>query len=120
MRSVLRNLEPPKNLAINLKSAALISLILVLPFAILEALNNTITGQNAPGVIILFGLLWLMPTAFILILVSVVRAVRDGNSVMAHPASLLLRVAFLALIAMMWGGILTDQMPCLMGVPNCD
>ena len=120
MRSILQNLDPKKNLAISLKSAALISLILVLPFAILEALNNTITGRNGPGLIVLFSLLWLLPTAFILILVPVVRAVRGGDRVMAHPVSLLLRVAFLASIAMMWGGILIDQMPCFMGVPNCD
>jgi hypothetical protein len=120
MRSVLQKLDPTKNLAINLKSAALISLILVLPLAILEALNNRITGQNAPGLIVLFGLLWLLPTAFILILVPVVRAMRDGNHVMAYPISLSLRVASLALIAMIWGGMLIDQMPCFLGVPNCD
>jgi hypothetical protein len=39
---------------------------------------------------------------------------------MANPINLLLRVAFLALIAWMWGGILIDQMPCFLGVPNCD
>lgn len=120
MRSVMQNLNPTKSPAINLKWATLVSLLPVLPFAILEALNNTITGQNAPGLIVLFGLLWLLPTAFILILVPLVRAVRDGGRVKAHPVSLLLRVALLVSIAMMWGAILSDQMPCLMGVPNCD
>jgi hypothetical protein len=120
MRSVLQNPDPTRSLAVNLKSAALISLILVLPFAILEALNNTMTGRNAPGLFVLYGLLWLLPTAFILILVPVVRAARDGNRVTAHPAGLWLRVAVLALIALAWGGILIDQMPCLTGVPNCD
>jgi hypothetical protein len=32
----------------------------------------------------------------------------------------LLRVVFLAFIARMWIGILIDQMPCFLGVPNCD
>ena len=39
---------------------------------------------------------------------------------MAHPTNLLFRVAFLALIAIIWAGILIDQLPCFLGVPNCD
>ena len=120
MRSVLQKEDPSKNITINLKSAALISFLLVLPFAILESLNHTITRHNAPGLKVLFGLLWLLPTAFIVILVPIVRTVRAGNSIMANPINLLLRVAFLALIAMIWGSIIIDQIPCFIGVPNCD
>lgn len=120
MRTVLQNEGPPKYIATNLKLAALVSFILVLPLAILESLNNTITRQKAPGLVILFGLLWLLPMVFIAILLPMVRAVRAGNPVMANPINLLLRIAFLALIAMMWGGIVIDQIPCFMGVPNCD
>ncbi len=95
-----------KNITTNLGATALISFILMLPFAILESLNNTITKQNAPGLIMLFGFLWLLPTVFIVILVPIVRTVHAGNSIMANPMNLLFRVAFLALIAMMWGGII--------------
>jgi len=49
-----------------------------------------------------------------------VRNLRAGNSLMANPINLLLAVAILTLIAMTWGGLLIDQIPCLMGVPNCD
>ena len=120
MRNVLRNEVPTNNLATNPGAAALIGFILVLPFAILESLNNTTTRQSAPGLLVLFGLLWLLPVAFIVILVPFVRTVRAGNSAQASPINLLCRVAFLALVAMMWGGILIDQVPCFMGVPNCD
>jgi hypothetical protein len=120
MRSVLQNEDSTKYIATNLKSAALISFILVVPFAILESLNNTISRQNAPSLFVLFGLLWLLPMAFIAILVPLVRTVRAGKSVMANPFNLLFRVAFLALIAMTWGSLLIDQIPCFMGVPNCD
>ena len=109
-----------KTIITDLRLAAIISFILVLPFAILEALNQTITRQNAPGLSVLFGLLWLLPMAFIVILVPIVRSVRAGNSIMANPLNLLFRVTFLVLIAVMWGGILIDQMPCFIGVPNCD
>jgi hypothetical protein len=109
-----------KSTITTLGSAALISLILVLPFAILESLHNTVNPRKALDYIVLFGLLWLLPMAFVVILVPIVRTVRAGNSILANPITLLFRVAFLALIAMMWGGILIDQLPCFLGVPNCD
>ena len=101
-------------------SAALISFLLVLPFALLESLNHPITKQNAPGLIVLCGLLWLLPMTFILIPMPLVRTARAGQSLMVNPLTLLSRVALLALTAMMWGGILIDQMPCFVGLPNCD
>lgn len=70
MRSVLQVEDPAKKIATNLKGAVIISFLLVLPFAILESLSATINRQNAPGLIVLFGLI--------------------------------------------------DQLPCFMGVPNCD
>jgi hypothetical protein len=104
----------------NLGAAALVGLILVLPFVILEALNNTFTRQNAPGLAVLFGLLWVLPIAFIVILMPIVRTARAGTSVLANPLSLLLRVAFLTLIVMTWTGTVNDQLPCFLGVLNCD
>ena len=120
MRDVLQNEDPLKNIATNLKAAAMISFFLVLPFAILESLNQTITRQNAPGLILLFGVLWLLPTAFIVILAPIVRSVRAGNNILTNPVALLFRVAFLVFIAWFWGSLFIDQLPCFMGVPNCD
>lgn len=120
MPNVLRNEAPPKSIATDLGWAAVAGFVLVLPFAVLEALNNTITGQNAPGLILLFGLMWLLPVTFVVVLAPLVRTVRAGRSVTANPLNLLLRVSLLALIAMAWGGILNDQLPCFLGVPNCD
>lgn len=116
----LKQGDPVKTIIEDLRSAAIISFLLVLPFAILETLNNTITKQNAPGLILLFGVLWLLPTAFILILRPIVRTMRAGNSIWANPTKLLFRVAFLALIATIWGWGFIDQLPCFLGVPNCD
>jgi hypothetical protein len=103
-----------------LGAAALISFVLVLPFAFLEAWNNTITRQNAPGLVVLFGLLWLLPTAFIFVLAPIAQAVRAGHSLLAAPLKLLFRVAFLTLTATMWSSLLFDQLPCFLGYPNCD
>ncbi len=109
-----------KNISSNLKSAAIISFIIVLPFALLEFTFNTVTKQNVPDLTVLFGLLWLLSMAFIVIMMPIVQNIRAGNSVAAKPINLLLRVAFSALIVMMWAGIIIDQLPCFLGVPNCD
>ncbi len=109
-----------KNITTNLGAAALISFILVLPFAILESLNQTITRQNAPGLTLLFGVLWLLPTAFIVILMPLLRTVRAGNSLLAQPIGFLVKVTILIFIAWFWGSLFIDQLPCFMGVPNCD
>ncbi len=110
--------EAMKKFLTNAKSAAIISFILVVPFAILELINRRDLLENFP--IVLFGVLWFLPMIFIVALIPIVRNVRAGNSVMANPANLLLKIVLLAFIAMMWGGILIDQFPCFMGVPNCD
>lgn len=120
MRDVLHNEDPMKNIAANLKSAAMISFFLVLPFALLNFLFNPLRRQNALDHIVLFGLLWLLPMVFIVILAPIVRTVRAGNSILTNPVTLLLRVAFLVVIAGMWGVAIIDQLPCFIGVPNCD
>ena len=109
-----------KDITKSIGRAALISFILILPFAILETLNNKVTTQNAPGLILLFCVLWLLPTVFIVILTPIVRTVRSGNSLMANPTIFLFRVVFLTLIATVWVWGFLDQLPCFLGVPNCD
>lgn len=118
-----------KNILTNLSSAAIISFLLALPFMILEFMFKVVNRlgalslRNVLDLTVVFGLLWLLPVVFIVILMSIVRNVRAGNSTMANPANLLFllsRVAILALIAMFWGGFLIDQLPCFLGVPNCD
>jgi hypothetical protein len=109
-----------KSIITTFGAAALISLILVLPFALLEFRFHTVNSRNALDYVALFGLLWLLPTAFIIVLMPMARALRAGNSILANPGALLFRAAFLVLIAMMWGGLLIDQLPCFLGVPNCD
>jgi hypothetical protein len=102
----------------NLRSPALISLLLVLPFMILELVNRRNFNEGFP--IPLFVFMWLLPMLFILTVMPIVRNLRAGNSILANPVFLLLRVVFLAIIVWMWFGILIDQMPCFLGVPNCD
>ena len=108
-----------KTITTNLRSAALISFILVVPFMILELVNRRNLPESFPSV--LFGFLWLLPVTFIVILMPIVRNARAGSSIIiANPISLSFRVAFLILIALVWGSLLIDQLPCFLGNPNCD
>ena len=107
-----------KNSLIHPRSAALISLLLVFPFMILELINRRNFHEGFP--VTLFVVMWLLPMMFILTVMPIVRNVRAGNSIVANPINLVLRAVFLALIALMWMGILIDQMHCFLGVPNCD
>lgn len=120
MRDVLQNEDPMGNAVSNLKTAAVVSFIVVLPFALLEFAFGTVTGQGVPDLILLFGLLWLLAAAFIVVVMPVGQKMRAGDRVAAKPFNLLLRVALSALILMMWVGVIIDQMPCFLGVPNCD
>jgi len=104
----------------DVRVGALMGVVLVLPFIILESLNTTLTRQNARGLILLFTLLWVLPSAFIVMLMPMVRSVRAGAGIAARPMMLGLRVTVMLAILWVWTSLLTDQMPCFMGVPNCD
>ncbi len=137
MQNVLQDRNPMKNIGTNPKSAAIISIILALPLAIffpiavleiepfhgiLKTLFTEADGYraNTLGLAVELGAALLLPAAFIVNLVPIVRNVRAGNSIIATPINLLLGVALLVFLAMTWGWALIDQFPCFMGVPNCD
>jgi len=107
-----------KNIFMNLRSSVIISSALVLPFIIMELVNRRNFNEGFPFP--LFGFMWVLPILFILTLAPMVQTVRAGNSLIASPVNLLIRVVILVFIAWMWMGILIDQMPCFFGVPNCD
>ena len=87
MRDVLQNEDPMKNIISNLKTAAIISFIIVLPFALLEFTFSTVSKQNVPDLAVLFGLLWLLSMAFIVIMMPIVQNIRAGNSLVTFGAS---------------------------------
>jgi hypothetical protein len=92
------------------KARALLAFVLVLPFMVLEVINRRSFDEGFPFP--LFGSLWLLTLAFLLVLGSLARAVSPGRSLLA--------VVSLIVIAWLWGGIVLDQLPCFLGVPNCD
>jgi len=108
-----------KNMITEFTLAAIVGLIVVLPFVILEYINTQ--GFRALGFpVALFSVMWLLPFVFVFLLMPTVRDIRSGAGIMAHPASVFVRAVLMIAIGMFWVILVNDQMPCFMGVPNCD
>ena len=111
-----------KTMISNPRLAPVISFILcVLPFMILE----WATRSNAPrsdASPMLWVVLWLLSTGFIVVLMLLVRnarRARAGNRILTNPFSLLLNAIFLAVFAWQWLALVIDQMPCFLGGSGC-
>ena len=102
----------------NILIAALIGSVFVIPFIVLELTYGQKSYSDTPFA--LYGVMWLLAAIFVAILVPMVRSLRAGNGLRAHPATIMLGVFVLLITASMWVGIVNDQMPCFLGVPNCD
>jgi hypothetical protein len=63
---------------------------------------------------------WLLAAAFVLMMTPIVRNQRSVGLNLAGIFRLMPRVAIVPLIAWLWLGLVVDQMPCFLGVPNCD
>lgn len=98
--------------------AAVVSTLLVLPLALLEAKNQSFTAVR--GALALYVALWIVPVAFIVSAAPLVRAYRGGDAGAGSAVTGWLRVVLLALLGGFWIGLVIDQMPCFLGVPNCD
>jgi len=114
----IKEMNSMKNILTNLISPAVISFLIVLPFMILEwATRSNLPRTNASG--ILFVIMWLLPMLSIFTMMPIVRNVRVGNSIVANPINLVLRVVFSAWLVWMWVALVMDQMPCFLGGSGC-
>lgn len=99
-----------------LGTAAVASAATVLPFGILESMNRRGLPDAFP--VALFVFLWLLPFSFALLLMPVVRALAARRR---NPgARVLVGAVLLIFIGWLWVSITVDQLPCFLGVPNCD
>lgn len=99
-------------------AAMLISTALVAPLIYLELLYAMNVYSDFPWP--LFVMLWLIAASFIVVAVPMVRSIRTGQSLLTRPGVLVARLTFLIFAAVIWTGIVKDQMPCFLGVPYCD
>lgn len=102
-----------KDIVSRTKTPALIGLLFTIPFILLEWVNRRTFNEGFPFP--LFGILWSLPTAFVLILMPAIKNFKTGNKLMFS-----LQTGLLLFIAFLWFAIIRDQLPCFLGIPNCD
>ena len=101
----------------NLKTSAIVASVLVVPFMILEVVNQDL---SAGFPVALFVVMWGLALAFISILIPILRSLQPGHRNVSNTIVVLPKIVLLIGIAWLWIAILGDQMPCFLGVPNCD
>jgi hypothetical protein len=117
----------------NPKSALMISVVLFLFPVILSLLDSLgwvplerlLNGPNPevaylPGRIISLGLILFPVGAGIIAGGPIVHTLRVGGGLFAHPLHLIIVVVISFLFAAGLVGLIVDQWPCFIGVPNCD
>lgn len=117
--------------------AAIVGALLALPFATLFTLFAVLRVEpplgpleplvrvppdqpNVVGTAIVLGAWLLCAVAFVVSAAPIVRNVRAGNRATTEPINLVIAGACLAFVLLFVGGIIVDQYPCWIGVPNCD
>lgn len=117
----------------NPRSAAVISILVFLSPGLLFlldslgwlSLDRLFNGPNPesaylPGQIMSLGLILFPVAAGIIAGRPIVSTLRAGGNLFAHPVHLIIVVVILFLFAAGAAGLIVDQWPCFMGVPNCD
>ena len=117
----------------NPKSAVIISVVVFLTPGILPllesvgwlSLDRLFNGPNPevaylPGQILNFLLISFPIAAGIIAGGPIVRTLRAGGSLFAHPINLIIVVIISFLFAAGVVSLIMDQWPCFVGVPNCD
>jgi hypothetical protein len=122
----------------NPKSAAIISVALVLSLLLVSwldshdwvSLERLLNSPNSEQLYV-FGIrvtsqlvtlvLFLLPVEVGIIAGRpIVRTLRTGGSLFAHPIHLIIVVFILSNFAIGLGSLIMDQWPCFWGIPNCD
>lgn len=99
-------------------ASLLISAALVTPFVVLELINHRTFHEGFPYA--LFAFMWLHSLVIVLLLTPALRRLRAEKSFRAlglgHWTGVLLGVV----LVFVYVNVVIDQLPCFLGVPNCD
>jgi hypothetical protein len=136
-KPVLTQGNARKSILTNPRSAAIISFFLALPFVTILSLlmlgiepplgplepllNNRDPDQpDVLGSLIVLGTFLLAVLGCIIARAPIVRAMRAGGGLLAYPMNLMLAAVILFFLTRLVVGLIVDQYPCWIGVPNCD
>jgi hypothetical protein len=106
------------NQLLKFKMPLFISILLMLPFVILELVNRRQFNEVFPFQ--LFGFMGVVALIFGFSLTALLRQLRKGEKT---PGAIFVQLLLLVVIGLsIWSltSLLIDQWPCFLGVPNCD
>lgn len=89
------------------------------------SMDRLFNGQNPevaylPGQLLAFTLIIFPITSGIIAGGPIVRTLRAGGQLLAHPINLIIVTFIVGAFAFGLTGLIIDQWPCFMGAPNCD
>jgi len=111
------------------KSTARISVLLALPFVLfylasLFGIEPNLSSFGPPvstvGPLIFMGSFLLALTACFIARTAIVRSLDAGGTLLTQPIQWAVIALVLLPLVLGWGALVMDQMPCFLGVPNCD
>ena len=116
---VAKDAHAMKILGSDVRNSAGIGLMLVAPLLLLELFKGS-GLTNTSDAWALFGSLYLLAAAFLIVLTTTVRNVRDREGEGGRVFRLLVGGTAFVVLAAGWLLIVADQLPCFLGVPYCD
>ncbi|HEU5289180.1 MAG TPA: hypothetical protein VFU05_00975 [Cyclobacteriaceae bacterium] len=100
-----------------IRKSIIVGLLATLPFMIMEAVNRWHESYNFPFV--LFVTLWILASVFLATLFIIFNDVKSKR----YPRGmwkLVLSSTIMVAALTVWLLIISDQMPCFLGVQKCD
>jgi hypothetical protein len=110
----------PRTIGSTLAMASAVGAALLAPLLFLDVQHNGLEGRRALDMLALFGVLFALSVAVVAATATVVRATRSREPLLRKPAPVVVSVVVLAVAVIMWTAIVSDQLPCFLGTPNCD
>ena len=117
----------------NPKSAAIISVVLVLSLGILPLLDSVgwlsldrlMNGPNPevaylPGQVITLSFILFPIAAGVIAAKPIINTLRAGGGLFAHPINLIIVILIVSTFTIGFASFIIDQWPCFIGIPNCD
>jgi hypothetical protein len=98
--------------------SAVAGLVATMPFMVLQWVNMRDFWTDFP--IPVFGSLWIFAAVFLGTIRAVINQARMPGKTVASKMLVVVGMVFAFAVAMVWIGFVVDQMPCFLGVPNCD
>lgn len=102
----------------SIRTPLALGLAATIPFLVLELTNRPPNTTEFP--LALFVAMWMLASVAVFTCRHIIRSGVSQKPLSAHNAVFVICVLALLVTATGWVGLVNDQMPCFLGVPNCD